>query len=65
MVADPTAGLLRKLGVLRAELTERAFDLERRGAFEAADLAMVLKARLDELCDEAAASPAECRFPIA
>jgi hypothetical protein len=46
------AALLEKLGSLRAELAELAFTLDREGSREAADLAMVTSARLDELCVE-------------
>ncbi|MFH1497740.1 MAG: hypothetical protein ABII82_07925 [Verrucomicrobiota bacterium] len=64
MSTDPTCGLLGKLAALRVELTEQAFDLEQRGSVEAADLAMVLKARLDELCAETSDSN-EPRHPLA
>ncbi len=52
MSADLTAELLGKLADLRVELTEQAFDLERQGSVAAADVAMIMTARLGELCDE-------------
>jgi|GEM_PF-2549445 len=50
MSADTATGLPGRLVALRDELIEQAFELEQRGSVEAADLAMVLSARLDELC---------------
>lgn len=44
--------LLGKLDVLRVELVELAFVLERQGSREAADVAMTTAARVGELCDE-------------
>jgi hypothetical protein len=46
------AVLIAKIGSLRAELAELAFTLDREGSREAADVAMVTSARLDELCVE-------------
>lgn len=47
---DTATGLPGRLVALRDELVEQAFELEQRGSVEAADLAMILSARLDELC---------------
>ncbi len=44
--------LLGKLDILRMELVELAFVLERLGSREAADVAMTTAARVGELCDE-------------
>ena len=43
---------LQKIGELRTELADMAFDLEAQGRFDAADLATSLSLRLAELCDE-------------
>jgi hypothetical protein len=44
-----TAALLEKLDDLRVELVELACVLDRRGKFDAADVAMTTSARVDEL----------------
>lgn len=44
-----------RLVALRGELTELAFELDQRGSGDAADVAMMIAARLGELCVEAAA----------
>lgn len=52
--ADGEVGLRARLGRLRTELSDLAFTLERRGRFDAADLALATSARLGELCEESA-----------
>lgn len=44
---------------LRTELADLAYELERQGRRDAADVVMQLDARVRELADEAAASPSE------
>jgi hypothetical protein len=44
--------LLQKLAQFRAELVELAFAMDRRGRPEAADVAMMVSARMGELCEE-------------
>jgi hypothetical protein len=44
--------LLRELAQLRAELVELAFTMDRRGHPEAADVAMMVSARVEELSAE-------------
>jgi hypothetical protein len=44
--------LLRELAQLRAELVELAFTMDRRGHPEAADVAMMVSARVGELSAE-------------
>jgi hypothetical protein len=44
--------VLEKLDRLRTELVELAFDLERGGRLDAADVAISTSARVRELCDE-------------
>jgi hypothetical protein len=44
--------LLQKLTKLRTELVELAFTMDRRGRPEAADVAMMVSARVEELCEE-------------
>lgn len=46
-----------KLVALRGELIELAFELDRRGSGDAADVAMTTAARLEELCTESAGRP--------
>lgn len=41
-----------RLVALRGELTELAFELDQRGSGDAADVAMMIAARLGELCIE-------------
>ncbi len=48
-VSDKT--LLHELVQLRAELVELAFTMDRRGRLEAADVAMMVSARVGELCE--------------
>lgn len=48
-----------KLAALRAELSDLAFDLDRRGRHDAADLAAGIAARLGELADEQARPPGD------
>jgi len=51
MSLEPPDSLLRKLDGLRTELVELAFELDRRGSGEAADVAMAASVRVGELCD--------------
>jgi hypothetical protein len=44
--------LLEKLEGLRTELADLAFDLERQGRRDAADVAVIISARLNEVCDD-------------
>ncbi len=44
--------LMQKLAQLRGELVELAFTMDRRGRPEAADVAMMVSARVGELCEE-------------
>lgn len=48
------AALRAKLAGLRVEFVDLAFTLERRGRFDAADVAMTASARVGELYDEVA-----------
>jgi hypothetical protein len=41
-----------RLDALRTELADLAFDLERQGCFDAADVAMILDARMREMTEE-------------
>lgn len=50
------APLREKLDALRVELSDLAFDLDRRGRHDAADLAVSVAARLGELADESPAA---------
>ena len=53
MIETVSSGIpLQKLAQLRAELVELAFTMDRRGHPEAADVAMMVSARVGELCDE-------------
>lgn len=52
------------LVALRGELAELAFEFDQRGAGDAADLAMMIAARLGELCAEAGA-PVDTELPSA
>jgi len=53
-----------KLTGLRTELIDLAYVLERRGRPEAADVAMTISARLQEICDELAPPPPACVQPL-
>jgi hypothetical protein len=44
--------LLEILEGLRTELADLAFDLERQGRRDAADVAVIISARLSEVCDD-------------
>ena len=44
--------ILDKLETLRVELVELAFTLDRRGRTDAADVAMQIRGRVGELCEE-------------
>ncbi|WP_404423740.1 hypothetical protein [Nibricoccus sp. IMCC34717] len=44
--------LLTQIAALRTEFVDLAFELDVRGSFEAADVAMTTAARLAELCEE-------------
>ncbi|HEY4247014.1 MAG TPA: hypothetical protein VGM64_09175 [Lacunisphaera sp.] len=44
--------LLQQLAQFRAELVELALAMDRRGQPEAADVAMMVFARMGELCEE-------------
>ncbi len=48
--------LLRALSMLRAELLDSAFDLERRPYLDAADLACVLARRIEAIITDTSAS---------
>lgn len=53
MIETVSSGiLLQKLAQLRAELVELAFTMDRRGHPDAADVAMMVSARVGELCEE-------------
>jgi hypothetical protein len=43
---------MEKLASFRIELIDLAFVMDRRGHAEAADIAMTISARLEELCEE-------------
>lgn len=51
--------VLGKLAALRTELVDLAYELECRRRPEAADVAMTISARVDELCAELEASSEE------
>ncbi len=57
-----TAALLEKLDDLRLELVELACVLDRRGKFDAADVAMTTSARVEEL--RAELNPRRNRSPL-
>jgi hypothetical protein len=52
MRAPPSPAMQSCLGRLRTELADLAFDLERRGRLDAADVVMMLDARVRELAEE-------------
>lgn len=53
MTPDARTRLLRKrLDELRTELADLAFELERRGRLDAADLATSVSGRVGEVCAE-------------
>ena len=52
MTGADTQQWLAKLSVFRAELAELAFSMDRRGRAEAADVALMARARIGEICDE-------------
>lgn len=47
------ASLRASLAELRAELVDRAYDLERRGRIDAADVALAASARIGEIVEAA------------
>jgi hypothetical protein len=47
-----SATVLGKLAALRTELVDLAYELDRCGRVDAADVAMTTSARVAELCDE-------------
>lgn len=49
---SPGTALRGKLDELRTQLVDLAFMLERRGQFEAADVAIATSSRLGQLCEE-------------
>jgi hypothetical protein len=49
---SPATSIHEKLDELRTELVDLAFALERRGQFEAADVAITTSSRIGELCEE-------------
>ena len=52
MIPSTTNDFLEKLEALRTELVDLAFDLERRGRLDAADVAITTSVRVSELCEE-------------
>jgi hypothetical protein len=50
MPVSPTDSVCDQLAVLRAELVEQAYALERQGRLDAADVAIALSNRLGEFC---------------
>ncbi len=55
---DVSPSMLGRLDDLRAELADLAFDLERRGRLDAADVANAASARIGELREEFSAMTA-------
>jgi hypothetical protein len=49
---SPATSIREKLDELRTQLVDAAFALERRGQFEAADVAIATSSRIGELCEE-------------
>ena len=56
-VSHPADSLPAQLDALRSDLADLAYDLERQGRVDAADVAMMLRARLRAIA--AAAEPGE------
>ena len=52
MSVAPATIVAEKLAVLRLELVEQAFALERQGRLDAADVAIATAARVAEVCAE-------------
>jgi hypothetical protein len=52
MIETEATAILEKLDALRIELVELAFVLDRRGRPDAADVANLTVARLNEICAE-------------
>ena len=52
--SPPSASELSRFDLLRTELADLAFDLERQGRRDAADIVMQIDARVRELAGEAA-----------
>lgn len=63
MVAEPAMHLVRKLEGLRTELVDLAFELERTGRAEAADVAIRISARVHELGAEIATEQKSEKIP--
>lgn len=59
----PPSAVREKFDALRAELADLAFALERRRQLDAADVAMLLHARVGEIRDELAPSENPADFP--
>jgi hypothetical protein len=57
MDVSNAAEIQRRLDQLRTELVDLAFDLERKGRWDAADVALTTSARVAELCDELSQAP--------
>ncbi|MFZ5495837.1 MAG: hypothetical protein ACOZE5_10955 [Verrucomicrobiota bacterium] len=62
-VSSPFPAVPSPLDRLRGELADLAYDLERQGRLDAADVVMQLDARVRELAAEAAAEHAGHPFP--
>lgn len=56
--------ILVSLDALRVELVDLAYELERRGRRDAADVALAVAGRVGEIHEELA-TPAPCRHPTA
>jgi hypothetical protein len=61
--AGPTDSVRFHLDALRIELADLAYDLERRGRLEAADVAMAVRARLGEIAAEPREADARDKSP--